>query len=171
VSFASWTSVRSATDFNGIARWAGVHAHPLRGRVGAQPAATHPLVNREIPYSLRGDLGTPWVLGGFGGDVLLKRSGRALGGVREDQHEEDRHAEDRRQANTSSRVRVGYSSRTSSIESPAPRNSRTVCAVIRVPRRVGRPLHTAGWMRMRSSMDSDGIKQGSPHPASRPRWH
>ena len=31
-----------------LARWAGVHAHPLQGRVGTQPAATHPLVNREI---------------------------------------------------------------------------------------------------------------------------
>jgi len=40
-----------------FARRAGVHAHPLRRRVGTQPAATHPLVNREIAYSLRGDLG------------------------------------------------------------------------------------------------------------------
>ena len=31
-----------------FARWAEVHAHPLQGRVGTQPAATHPLVNREI---------------------------------------------------------------------------------------------------------------------------
>ena len=41
-----------------FSRWAGVHAHPPRGRVGTQPAATDPLVNREVPYPLRGDLGT-----------------------------------------------------------------------------------------------------------------
>ncbi len=36
---------------------AGVHAHPLPWRVGIQPAATHPLVDRELPSSLRGDSG------------------------------------------------------------------------------------------------------------------
>ena len=29
-------------------RWAEVYAHLLQWRVGMQPAATHPLVNREI---------------------------------------------------------------------------------------------------------------------------
>ena len=50
------------------------------------------------------------------------------------------------QARTSSRVSEGYSSRTSSIESPAPRNSKTVWAVMRVPLTTGRPLQTAGSM-------------------------
>ena len=50
-------------DWWRFARWAGVHAHPLRSRVGTQPAATHPLVNREIPYSLRGDLGQLQICG------------------------------------------------------------------------------------------------------------
>ena len=49
-----------------------------------------------------------------------------------------------KQARTSCRVRDGYSSRTSSTESPAARNSRTVWAVTRVPRIVGWPLHISG---------------------------
>src|SRR5258708_124526 len=54
------------------------------------------------------------------------------------------------QARTSSRASEGYSCRTSSIESPAPRNSRMVCAVIRVPRIIGRPLQILGSITIRS---------------------
>ena len=36
---------------------AEVHAHPLRPRVGTKPAATRPLADRELPASLREDLG------------------------------------------------------------------------------------------------------------------
>ena len=35
----------------------GVHAHPLRPRVGSKPAATRPLAERELPSSCREDLG------------------------------------------------------------------------------------------------------------------
>ena len=54
------------------------------------------------------------------------------------------------QANISSRVKEGYSLRISSIESPAPKNSSTVCTVIRVPRITGRPLQTSGLIAIRS---------------------
>ena len=36
---------------------AGVHVPPLRWRVGTQSAATHLLADRELPSSLREDLG------------------------------------------------------------------------------------------------------------------
>jgi hypothetical protein len=55
-------------------------------------------------------------------------------------------------ARTSARVSFGYSSRTSFTESPAARNSKTVCAVMRVPRTTGRPLQTSGLIEMRSEM-------------------
>jgi len=35
----------------------GVYAHPLRTRVGTKPAPTRPLADRELPTSLREDLG------------------------------------------------------------------------------------------------------------------
>lgn len=56
-----------------------------------------------------------------------------------------------RQASTSSRDNRGYSSKTSSTESPAARNSRTVLTVMRVPRMVGCPLQMSGSMTMRST--------------------
>ena len=54
------------------------------------------------------------------------------------------------QASTCSRVSDGYASRTSSTESPAARNSMTVCTVIRVPFTTGRPLQIAGSMMIQS---------------------
>src|SRR6266403_4754803 len=57
-----------------------------------------------------------------------------------------------KQACTSARVSFGYSSSTSSTESPAARNSRTVCTVMRVPRTTGLPLQTSGLIEMRSDI-------------------
>ena len=52
--------------------------------------------------------------------------------------------EKRMHSNTSSRVSEGYSSKTSSAESPAARNSKMVCAVILVPLITGWPLQISG---------------------------
>ncbi len=57
-----------------------------------------------------------------------------------------------RQACTSSRVSAGYSAKTSSPESPAPRNPRTVYTAMRVPRTTGRPLQISGSSVIRSGM-------------------
>jgi len=47
-------------------------------------------------------------------------------------------------ANTSSRVKLGYSARTSSIGQPAALFSRMISTVIRVPRMTGLPSMTSG---------------------------
>ena len=57
--------------------------------------------------------------------------------------------ENRKHCKMSSRVSDGYSSRTSSMESPALRNSRMVCTGIRVPCKTGCPLHISGSTMMR----------------------
>jgi hypothetical protein len=52
-----WHGPLGEIDWWRFARWAGVHAHPLRTRVGTKPAATRPLADRELPTSLREDFG------------------------------------------------------------------------------------------------------------------
>jgi hypothetical protein len=55
---ASWQVDAEVTSDEATRAHAAV-AHPLRWRVGTQPAATHLLVDPELPTSLRGDLGCP----------------------------------------------------------------------------------------------------------------
>ena len=55
---ASWQMDAGVTWDEATRAHAAV-AHPLPSRVGTPPAATHLLGDRELPYSLREDLGPP----------------------------------------------------------------------------------------------------------------